>query len=322
MSVLTEFHFLRPAWLLLLLPAVLIARQALRGADPARAWHGVIAPQLLEALTLDAGSRETGWRPALALALALVLGTLALAGPTWQREPAPFAEDQAAVFLVVKVTPSMAARDIQPSRQERVVQKISDFLSLRPGQRTGLIAYAGTAHLAMPLTTDPEIIETFAAALEPAAMPEAGDDLAAAVRLANARIARAGVPGTIVVLTDDVAPEQVDALRDVRADGGVPVQFLAVAGGPEVVPAPGGPPAPPLDEKRLRDAARAGGGDLVLVTPDDADVRTLAGSVERGIRSAPAGDREQWKDMGWWLLWPLVLVLLAFFRPGGAVVLE
>lgn len=318
----SQFHFLRPAALLLLLPAAFIAWHALRGAEPDRAWRGVMAPRLLKALALEAGEQAGRWRPAHLLALALALGSLALAGPAWQREPAPFAEDQAAVVLVVKVTPSMLARDIQPSRLERTVQKVADFMALKPGQRVALVAYAGTAHLAMPLTTDPGVINTFAAALTPDAMPVAGADLVSAVRLADRRLARAGVPGSIVLFADDVDATQLEGLARLRAEGAAPLHILAIAGGPEVVPPPDSPPAPPLDEERMREAARAGGGELVRVSPDDRDVRRLAGAVERGVRSAPSGEAAQWRDMGYWLLPLLALLLLTFFRPGGAVVLE
>ena len=53
---------------------------------------------------------------------------VALAGPAWQREPAPFADDTAVLAIVLKVTPSMLTEDIQPTRLSRSVQKIHDLL--------------------------------------------------------------------------------------------------------------------------------------------------------------------------------------------------
>ncbi len=322
MNALANFHFLRPGWLLLLLPAAWLCWRLLRQADPAGAWRAAMDPQLLAALSIDEPGKRGRLRPTHLLAAALVTGILALAGPAWERQPAPFAEDQAAVFLLVQVTPSMLAQDVQPSRLERTVQKISDFLELKPGQRTGLVAYAGTAHLAMPLTRDATIIETFAAALEPGAMPVDGNDPVAAVRLANERLRRAGVAGSIVLFSDDVPEAAVAELRALRAEGGAPVHILAMAGGPEVVPPPGSPPALPLDAARMQAAARAGGGSLVTVSPDAADVTALAGDVERGVRDVGDSERDQWRDMGYWLLPLIALLMLAFFREGGAVAFE
>lgn len=279
-------------------------------------------PQLLEALTLPNPDATGKIRPVWLLVAALILGSIALAGPAWEKQPTPFAEDQAATFIIIKVTPSMLAQDIQPSRLQRAVQKTSDFLELKPGQRAGLIAYAGSAHLAMPLTSDAAIINTFAAALEPDAMPVEGDKLVGALQLANQRLVQAGVPGSILLLADSFEAEELETIRTMRSDGGAPVHVLAMAGGPDVIPPPGSPPAAPLDLDNMKALARAGGGSLELVTPDNTDVRELASAVERGIRSAPGGEQEQWKDMGYFLLPFLLLLLLPFFRPGGAMVLE
>ena len=322
MTELSAFHFLRPAWLFLLIPAAWLCWRLWRQSDSTAAWRGAIAPHLLAALVVEPSGKQGKLRPTALLTVAFGLGIIALAGPAWERQPAPFGEDQAAVFLVVKVTPSMLAQDIPPSRLERAVQKIGDFLELKPGQKTGLIAYAGTAHLAMPLTTDADIIRTFAAALEPDAMPVEGDDPLAAVRLADERLRRAAVPGSIVLITDDVTAESVPGLQAYRSGGGAPVHVLAVAAGPEVVPPTGSPPALPLDEARMAQVARAGGGDLFLVSPDDSDVTDLAASVERGIRSVADDEQDQWRDMGYWLLPALLLLLIPFFRPGGAVAFE
>jgi Ca-activated chloride channel family protein len=321
-NALANFHFLRPGWLLLLLPAGWLCWRLLRQSDPAGAWRSAIDPQLLAALSIDEPWKRGRLRPTHLLAAALVTGILALAGPAWERQPAPFAEDQAAVFLLVQVTPSMLAQDVQPSRLERSVQKISDFLELKAGQRTGLIAYAGTAHLAMPLTRDAAIIETFAAALEPDAMPVDGNDPLAAVRLANERLRRAGVAGSIVLLSDDIPEAAIAGLRTLHSDGGAPVHVLAMAGGPDVVPPPGSPPALPLDEARMQAAARAGGGSLYTVTADTSDVTALASGVERGLQDVGDSERDQWRDMGYWLLPLIALLMLAFFREGGAVAFE
>ena len=322
MTELSAFHFLRPAWLLLLIPAAWLCWRLWRQNDATAAWRGAIAPHLLAALVVEPSGTQGRLRPVALLAGVFGLGIMALAGPAWERQPAPFGEDQAAVFLVVKVTPSMLAQDIPPSRLERAVQKIGDFLDLKPGQRTGLIAYAGTAHLAMPLTTDADIIRSFAAALEPEAMPVEGDDPLAAVRLADERLRRAGVTGSIILITDDIAAEAVPELDAYRSAGGAPVHLLAVAAGPEVIPPPGSPPALPLDEARMKQVARAAGGELFVVSPDNADVAGLAASVERGIRSVADDEQDQWRDMGYWLLPALLLLLIPFFRPGGAVAFE
>src|SRR5262249_58862855 len=110
------------------------------------------------------------------------LGIIALSGPTWRRELPPFVEDKAPLMIALAVGSSMGQTDVAPSRLERGKQKIRDLLAARAGAKTGLIAYAGTAHLVMPLTDDRAVIEPFLAALAPGLMPSAGRNTAAGGR--------------------------------------------------------------------------------------------------------------------------------------------
>jgi len=322
LASLQQFHFLRPLWLLLLIPAGFLMWSVYQRSDSLRAWRQVIAPHLLDHLLLREGGKEGRWRPVYMLGLSWLVGILALAGPSWQMQPSPFSEEQAAMFIVIKVTPEMLARDIQPSRLQRSVLKIQDLLEIKKDVRTGLIAYAGSAHLVMPLTSDAGIINNFAAALEPAIMPMKGDEPAEAIALANQRLKKAAVPGSIVLVTDAIDASQMPALANIREQGGVEVHILAMAAGPEVIPPPGSPPAPALDIDSLRKASKSMGGSVTIVTADKRDVESLSGKIERSISHAPASEGQQWKDAGYYLLALLALTMLFFFRRGGAVAVE
>ena len=322
LTSLDQFHFLRPAWLLLLVPAGFLVWSVYRRTDSLRAWRRVISPQLLEHLSMSEDGGTSRWRPVYMLGIGWLAGVLALAGPSWQTQASPFSEDQSALFVIVKVTPEMQARDIQPSRLQRSVIKIHDLLELKSDVRTGLIAYAGSAHLVMPLTSDAGVINNFAEALEPGIMPQSGDEPAEAVALAAGRLKKAAVPGSIVLITDAIDVSQIAALKAIYQQDAVEVHILAMAAGPEVIPPAGSYPAPPLDMKSLREAGRVMGGTVTEVTADKRDVENLAASIERSISHAPAQEGQQWRDEGYYLLVLLAVVLLSFFRRGGSVTVE
>jgi len=322
LMTLQQFHFLRPAWLLLLLPAAFMMWSVYQRSDSLRAWKKVIAPHLLQHLLLREGGDGGRWRPVYMLGIAWLVGILALAGPSWQMQESPFSEDLAAMFILVKVTPDMLARDIQPSRLQRSVLKIHDLLELKKDVRSGLIAYAGSAHLVMPLTSDGGVINNFAAALEPGIMPMPGDEPSDAIAMANQRLKNADVPGSIVLITDRIDTSQLAELKRIHEQGGVEVHILAMAAGPEVVPPPASPPAPALDIDSLQRAASAMGGSVVTVTADKTDIQTLSSRVERSLSHAPAGEGRQWKDSGYYLMFLLLLITLSFFRQGGSVELK
>jgi len=95
-----------------------------------------------------------------------------------------------------------------------------------------------------------------------------------------------------------------------------------MAAGPEVIPPADSPPAPPLDIDTLSAAAKVLGGSVTRVSADKSDVQDLSTKIERSIRNAPAEEGQQWKDAGYYLLPLVALLMLTFFRHGGAVVVE
>ena len=168
-----ELHFLRPLWLWGLVPAALIWLGLWRLQDPVSEWKKLIDPHLLEHLLVER-QRRRRLRP---IHLTLVLWGLcavALAGPTWEREPSPFADDQAGLMVLLKASTTMNSTDVQPSRLERSKHKLTDLLERREGAATGLIVYSGSAHLVMPLTRDRRIVTTMAEEISSAIMPAPG----------------------------------------------------------------------------------------------------------------------------------------------------
>ena len=84
-----EFHFLRPAWLLLLPVLPLLALWVTRMRRDRRRWEAVCDPALLSHVLIDRAPGRRSTRPGLLLALVGLLAALALAGPTWERLPQP-----------------------------------------------------------------------------------------------------------------------------------------------------------------------------------------------------------------------------------------
>jgi Ca-activated chloride channel family protein len=307
-ELLGHFHFLRPLWLLVLVPTALAGWLLWRQQDPRRGYGAIIAPHLLAHLVIRAG-KTTVLRPEVVLLCALPLSILALAGPSWRQEPSPFAEDQAAAIVVLKIAPSMQASDLQPSRLERAQHKLHDWLALRPGARAGLIAYSGSAHLVMPLTRDSRIVEQMAQALDPSVMPVQGEALAEALKLAQQQLERAGVPGSIVVMTDSIPASQLPALTGYRQAGAPPVQVLAMVGSRQAVATNG-----------LDTGARNLDARLELVTADDSDVRRLAARATTSVAASntPAPEA-RWRDEGYALVPLLALAALLWARRGWSM---
>lgn len=317
MALLHQFHFLRPWLLLLLLPAAWLVGYSLR-KDQRRGMQALIAKHLLSHLLVSAGRRQRRYPLAL-LAAFWTVGIFAVAGPTWKKEPTPFTQDSAGLVIVLKVTPSMTAKDIQPSRLVRATQKIHDLLKLRPGAKTALVAYSGSSHLVMPFTVDPAIIDMFSQALSPDVMPDAGDNPLAALTQAAALLKQAGIGGSILLVADSLPPSQLVQMEQLRRQTGIPLHFYAMAAPKGVRVPPDSPPAPPLNPEAWEKAASTVGADVTIVAVDDADVAKLAQRIKTNITAAQAEQGQRWQDMGYWLLPVLLVIGLLFARRGWMV---
>ena len=299
MSDLSNFHFIRPVCLVLVPIAVLIWWAFRKQNDPLRNWRGVMEPELFDALTVthDDGRK---WRD-LALLVAWVSAAVAVAGPTWRAEPSPFADDPVPVMLLLKSGETMQQSDLTPSRMERARLKIVDFAETRKGQPLGLIAYAGTAHLVLPPTRDTDVVATMAAEVGPDIMPKQGDDLVAALRLANITFDESG--GSIVVVADTVAAGNESQLTEFRAANRSSVHILAIAR----------PDTP--EETDLKRAASILKADMTMITPDTKDVVTLVRQVaDTPVAVSVEGEGTRWAEAGWWLTPIVAALVLAGFR--------
>jgi Ca-activated chloride channel family protein len=204
-------------------------------------------------------------------------------------------------MFVVKVTPSMLGRDLAPTRLDRAREKMADLLKLREGAPTGLVAYAGSAHLVLPPTPDAAVVSAMAGALAPDLMPRQGDALPDAVKLSAGALAEGGQGGSIVVFADAAPPVEAGG-----GASGLPVKLFAML-----------PPARASSEPSLRAAASALGADLLAPTLDTSDVDGLARALATAGPPPPApGETPRWQEAGWWLTPLVALLALVWFRRG------
>jgi Ca-activated chloride channel family protein len=299
----SDFHFLRPLWFLAVLPAAVIVWRLWRTSHDRQSWREIISDELLPHL-LVGKSQSHRFGPLLLLAIGWSIAILALTGPAWRKEPAPFSDDVAALVIVLKITPSMLTEDVQPNRLARSVQKIRDLLKERPGAKTALVAYAGSAHRVLPLTSDAEVINSFAAELSPNIFPEEGDVAGQALVMANDILTRSNERGWLLWIADDISPEQQVNLKQVSSTL-APMSILV-------------PEATGEEFERMKSAAKTSGAKLVVLTPDETDIQQLMKrTVFSDVPTTSGGDR--WQDAGYFLVPVLLLMVLFWFRRGWVI---
>ncbi len=88
------------------------------------------------------------------------------------------------IFIAIDTSKSMLADDMTPNRLTRAKLAALDLVEKLPGERIGLIAFAGRAFLQAPLTTDHDAVRESIQALDHTTIPRGGSSLASAIELA------------------------------------------------------------------------------------------------------------------------------------------
>uniref|UniRef100_UPI003562C742 VWA domain-containing protein n=1 Tax=Marinobacter sediminum TaxID=256323 RepID=UPI003562C742 len=266
--------------------------------------------------------------------LAVIALSIALAGPAWREAPTPLKQPGDSLVIVLDLSLSMLATDLEPNRLTLAKRKIRDILDAREGSLNGLIVFAADAHVVAPLTDDGKTIEGMLDVLEPVIMPAPGNraDLA----IARARdLLQQGAPGEgrILLITDDVPTRYHAAISQTLEGSGLSLDTLVVGteqGGPiplakrGFIRDNGDIVITRANSESLASLAQQNGGASELLTLDEGDIRALK------LEPTESDDWQEtdsglmvnrWQDDGYWLLWLVLPLLLLGWRRGAFTVL-
>jgi Ca-activated chloride channel family protein len=317
-------HFIRPLWLIAL-PVILLAWWLVRRRDASQAKVGdFVAPHLRDALTVNRDARR-GVRAVDGVAIALLAAAIAAAGPTWSKQASPWFTETAPLVVAIEVSDSMRSNDLQPTRLDRARFKVMDLVAERTGSRTALIAYAGSAHIVVPPSTDAEVLQPFLESLDPAIMPTPGAAADKVLPLAKSLLGDQAAGGTLLFVNDGFESGDVAPLAEFAEQDGAPALAALVVGTEEggvalmpdgsPVMADGGRLDTRVDNSILRRVASVANVTVVRAGTGDADIRQLTRAIQSNLRLADDPDAE-WQDQGWWFLWAAALLSLLWFRRG------
>lgn len=116
----------------------------------------------------------------------LLLATIiiALLGPSFgesQREVQSVGKD---IFLLVDLSQSMNANDVQPTRLEKVKFELKNIVGAFSSDRIGVIIFSSEAFMQSPLTYDQNAVNIFIETLNTNLVPNAGTDFAPPLKMA------------------------------------------------------------------------------------------------------------------------------------------
>lgn len=279
-----DFQFANPAamnWAWAVLGALLLV--AFRAGARRRALRTFAEAPLLARIAPAAEGGRSIARAMLAVA-ALALLVPALMDPRWGAQVEEVRRRGVDVFFVVDVSRSMTAQDAPPDRLSRARQFVEDAVESLGGDRIGLVEFAGTAQMRVPLTLNYGAFRTTLAELKPLSGARGGTGLANALALAAGSFPPASSGSrAIVVLSDgeDLEGGEEDPVaraKEILEERGIHVYAVGIGDAAEGarIPVAKGPDGAvrylvhegqevwtKLDERVLREMALAGGGAYI-----------------------------------------------------------
>ncbi|WP_062270000.1 vWA domain-containing protein [Endozoicomonas arenosclerae] len=331
-ELISQFHFLRPLWLLAIIPCLILLAILWRQQQQTGDWKRVIAPELLQHLLQGRSEKQSKW-PLYLLMVGWILAVLAMAGPAWQKVPTPVNKSLQPLVVVVDMSYKMYAEDVKPNRLSRVRYKLLDLFKERKDGLSALVAYAGSAHMVSPLTDDNRTLANLVPALSPQIMPEQGDSPLKGLELAVQLLEQgAGEAGDILLITDQIPGRQLNDIRSLLKKKGSRLSILGIGsekGAPISLPgggflkdSQGTIIVPQKARQQLTSLAQSTGGVYSDMSLDDSDLKSVlpkAGVNDNTVKVERQFD--QWQDTGFWLVLLLLPLALAGFRKGWLTVM-
>ena len=292
MLVFASYRFL---WLLLLVPlipalyAVALAlrkRRIRRFGDPKMVAH--LMPHY---------SRAKGWVRIILFTLAFFFFVIGLSRPQIGAKLSERQTKGAEIMICLDVSNSMLAQDYTPCRLERAKLAISSLVDKLHDDRIGLIIFAGSSFVQLPVTTDYVSAKMFLSSIDAGSVPVQGTAIGDAIHTAMKSFSAQSEKSRVIILISDGENHEDDAVAAAKeaAQAGIRIYTVGVgsaAGQPIPVDGEllrdkdGNIVVTHLDEKTLRQIAEAGGGAYIQagneefgLNPIINDIRAMEGEL-------------------------------------------
>ena len=217
MLMFARAHFL---WLLLLVPAILLGYALLRRGRRRRVRR--FGEEALVDALMPSWSGAKGWWRTVLFCLGFACFAVGLARPMLGAKLVERETKGAEIMICLDVSNSMLAQDYTPDRLSRAKLAISRIVDRLDGDRIGLIIFAGSSFVQLPITTDYVSAKMFLNSIDTESVPVQGTAIGDAILTAAKSFSTQSEKSrAIIVITDGENHEDdpVDAAREVAATG-------------------------------------------------------------------------------------------------------
>jgi len=261
---------------------------------------------------------------AILLIIIALLLVFVLARPQYGAIQRPIIQRGVDIMIAIDVSNSMLARDITPNRLARAKEQLRNLIHRVKGDRIGIIAFAGDAFIACPLTLDKGLAADILDSIDTKTVPIQGTAIGDAIRMAMRAYERSGQGHKVLILLTDGEDHEGAPLEAAKeaAKSGIIIYAIGIGSERgELIPLEGGKykedrsghkVTSKLDFTILQKIALSTGGKAVKANPTGdleldiiySDISTLDKKLQQSRTYTLYEDRFQW------ILLPTLLLLI------------
>lgn len=267
-------YFAQPIylWLLLLVPLFPLGYALVRFFRRRRLR--AFGQEALVRELMPSWSPSKGWWRTVLFSLAFASFSIGLSRPLLGAKLVERETKGAEIVICLDVSNSMLAQDYSPDRLSRAKLAISKLVDRLQGDRIGLVIFAGTSFVQLPVTTDYVSAKMFLGSIDTHSVPVQGTAIGDAIRTAAKSFSAQSERSRAIIVITDGENHEDDAVAAAREanETGIKVYTIGV-GTPDGQPLKidgellkdkdGQIVVSRLDEPELKKIAAAGGGAYV-----------------------------------------------------------
>jgi len=298
-----QLHFLRPEWLIALIPLALLMLMMFRQKLVNPTWQAVCDPHLLPHL-LETQGQGPKYRALLYLLMASLFMILSLAGPSGKKLPVPVYEYLHPRVVLLDVSRDSLKSDLNPNRLTRAKFKLHDLFQHQDKGQFGLVVYTEEPFVVSPITHDAQTIDALIDPISPTIMPIDGMNLERALHEAEQLIQQTGATGGDLLVLSGTPPNHAAMLAAKKlANKHIRTSILSLT-------------TSKTHKARFEKFAHAGLGLAIPFNNTSADLNSWLNynQFEQSLKEKDHAFIPVWRDDGRWLIIPALLLILVAFR--------
>ncbi|MBT8190198.1 MAG: VWA domain-containing protein [Bacteroidia bacterium] len=241
-------------------------------------------------------SFKKDWIKMLLTVFAVSFILIAWANPQWGNRKQKIKAKSSDIIIALDISQSMLAEDVSPNRMERAKRFVNQLIQSLKGERIGLIFFAGSAYLQMPLSHDYATAEVYIKSASPRQAGTQGTVIADAIGQAEKVFGESNLSQKAMIIISDGENHESEAIEVAATarENGTFVYTLGI-GSTEGAYIPvlergrkvykrdksGNPVKSVINTTLLKEIAEAGGGKFYMIDQTMSAIEKLKSEISR-----------------------------------------